>query len=238
MGLSSILANSYRQLLTATFFGLPGFPVFSEPSPCSDPLFIVETADMGMVQQLCAMAVEIRGNLESCGLKQSRALTIEITGDVSHPLGNCLAYFDCEYDLVHISDPSNWDMLKDQDKAYASLPKDVTLRALLTHELTHALLTQVAGEKEVSIVDHEYVAAAMELELMEETWRDVLLDMAAVELPPKEGLIDIWIYGFAPRKFAVNAWQHFRLPENGCSLVKKIAEGDVSFDKSVRPELR
>lgn len=238
MGLSSILASSYRQLLAVAFCSLLAFPVFTEPSRCSDPLFNIDTADKGMARQLCTMATEIRGHLESCGLKQTRALTIEITGDVSHPLGNCLAYFDCEYDLVRISEPSTWDMLMEQDEAYASLPTDVTLKALLTHELAHAFLTQVAGEREVSMVDQEYVAAAMELELMEETWRDVLLDLAAVESPPKEGLIDIWIYGFVPRKFAVNAWLHFRLPENGCALVQKIAHGDVSFAKSVRPELR
>lgn len=184
------------------------------------------------------LATEIRGQLESCGMKQSRPLTIEITDGLSHPLANCLAYFDCEYDLVRISDPTNWELLEEQDEVYSSLPADITLRALLTHELAHALMAQTADDREVSLVDQEYVAAAMELELMEEKWREVVLDVAKVGLPPKEGLIDLWIYGFSPRKFGVNAWQHFRLPENGCPLVKAIAEGEVSFSKSVRPELR
>lgn len=238
MRFSNALTTSHRHLLTAMLYGLSVFPVLSEPSPCPDQMFKVDATDEGMARQLCTMATEIRRQLESCGMRQSRALTIEITDNVRHPHANCLAYFDCEDDLVRISDPSTWDLLLKQDEAYGSLPADVTLRALLTHELAHALVAQIAGERDVPMVDQEYVAAAMELELMEETWRGVLLDRAAVELPPKEGLIDLWIYGFVPRKFAVNAWQHFRLPENGCSLVQKIAVGDISFAKSARPELR
>jgi hypothetical protein len=211
---------------------------FGEPLPCPDPMFTVDTNDDAMTRQLCTMATEIRGQLEGCGLKQSRALKIEIADEVSHPLASCLAYFDCQNDLVLISDPSTWTLLLEDDQPYASLPAKVALRALLTHEISHALITQIAGERKVPMVDQEYIAASMEIEFMEDAWRDVLLAMTPLELPPKEGLIDIWIYGFVPRKFGVNAWQHFSLPENGCSLIQKIAEGDASFSKSVRPELR
>ena len=224
--------------VSATFMWMALTPAFCGPLPCPDPMFAVDANDDTMTLQLCKMATEIRDRLEVCGLKQSRVLTVEITDELSHPLANCLAYFDCEYDVIRIADPSTWDALMEEDEAYASLPAEVTFKALLTHEITHALVTQTAGDREVPVVDQEYIAASMELELMEAEWRDVLLAEVLVELPPKDGLIDIWIYAFAPRKFAVNAWQHFSLPENGCSLVQQIVVGDVSFSKEVRPELR
>jgi hypothetical protein len=201
-------------------------------------MLAVDAMDDAMTRQLCTMAIEIRDQLQGCGLKQSRALTLEIVDEISHPLASCLAYFDCDYDLLRITDPSTWSLLLEEDYSYASLPTAVTLRAVLTHEITHALVTQTAGDRRVPMVDHEYIAASMELDFMEEGWRDVLLAVTPVGLPPKEGLIDIWFYGFAPRKFGVNAWQHFSLPENGCSLVQRIVNGDASFSKSVRPELR
>lgn len=220
--------------LTCMFFS----PAFCGPSPCPDPMLTVDANDDSLALKICGMATEVRDTLNICGLKQSRALTIEISAEMSHPLGSCLAYFDCEYDLIRVSDPLNWDSLLEEDQAYANLPAEVTLRALLTHEITHALVTQTAGDRQVPMVDQEYIAASMELELMEETSREILLALAPVKLPPKEGLIDIWIYGFSPRKFAANAWQHFSLPENGCSLVQQILDGDVSFSKEVRPDLR
>ncbi|WP_413720454.1 DUF6639 family protein [Silicimonas sp. MF1-12-2] len=201
-------------------------------------MFAVDANDDTMTLQLCEMATEIRDKLEVCGLKQSRVLTIEIADGASHPLANCLAYFYCEFDLVRVTNPSTWDALLEEDQAYAGLPANVTLKALLTHEITHALVAQTAGDREVALVDQEYIAASMELEFMEEAWRDVLLGASTVTLPPKVGLIDIWIYAFSPRKFAVNAWQHFNLPENGCAPVQQIVVGDVSFSKAVRPELR
>jgi hypothetical protein len=156
-------------------------------------------------------------------------LKIEVVGTFSHPIGECLAYFDCALDLVRITEPSLYGELLDPEVIYARLPSDIALRALLTHELTHALLEQTAGDRDPALVDHEYVAAAMELELMDPEWRDVVIASAPVSLPPKPGLIDMMIYGFAPRRFAVNAWQHFSLPENGCGLVRRITEGEATF---------
>lgn len=230
--------NSHRFNLAFLFFCMSVSPTFGGPLPCSASMFMVDAKEDAMANHLCAMATEIRGKLESCGLKQSRPLKIEMVAEIVHPLGKCMAYFDCEYDLVRVTDPSAWHLLLEEHQSYAKLPVEVTLRAVLTHEIAHALVIQTAGDRKVSMVDQEYIAAAMEIEFMDDVWRNLLLAATPMELPPKEGLIDIWIYGFAPRKFGVNAWQHFNLPENGCSLVQKIVEGDASFSKKVRPELR
>ena len=210
----------------------------ADPIPCVDQSFYVEADDPEMTQALCEVATDIRRELATCGLAQSRPLTIEMVDEVSHPMGDCLAYFDCDYDLVRITDPDSYIDLLGDDASYSALPAMVVVRALLTHEITHALVTQTAADRTVPMVDQEYVAAAMELEFMDEKWRNALINANPVSLPPKEGLIDIWIYGFQPRKFAVNAWQHFDLPENGCSLVQKIVGGQKSFYKGVRPELQ
>ena len=181
------------------------------------------------------MTAEIVDQLASCGLKQSRALTIEIVDSISHPLGDCIAYFDCEYDVIRITDSASWDALLADDEAYAILPTDITLRAFLTHEITHAFVTMSAPDRNIPMVDQEYIAASMELEFMGRNWRDALLAAVDLKVPPSEGLIDILIYGFAPRDFGVNAWRHFRLPENGCSLVQRIVVGGFSFAKFGRP---
>jgi len=230
--------NLPLSVLTALFSLIAPETAEADPMQCIDRSFVVDSNDPEMTDHLCAMATEVRGKLEACGLTQSRPLTIEMVDKVSHPMGDCLAYFDCEYDLVRVTDPASYKDLMGEDASYASLPVMVTLRALLTHEITHAFLTQAAGDRPVPMVDQEYAAAAMELEFMEEKWRKALINANPVSFPPREGLIDIWIYAFSPRKFAVNAWQHFSLAENGCSLIRKIVGGQKSFYKEVRPELQ
>lgn len=238
MGHAGSLVALRGWMAAILFVCMSALPVAGTPLPCPDPMFSVEADNGAIARQLCEMAAEIRGRLESCGLHQTRSLTIEVVDDLSHPLGSCLAYFDCEFDLVRMTRPESYDDSMLEEQPYAGLPAHVTMEALLTHELAHALVYQTADDRRVPMVDQEYIAAAMELEHMDTAWRDVLIARAPVDLPPRVGLIDIWIYGLAPRKFGVNAWQHFSLPENGCSLVSDIVAGKISFSKDARPELR
>lgn len=213
-------------------------PLAGDPLQCADPSFQVEADDLELVGSTCAAATSIRDALSSCGLEQRGVLSVEIVEDISHPLGICLAYFDCDYDLIRLTHPSKFASFLDPDDPYAQLPAEVLFRALLTHELAHALATQSAGERRIDMVDQEYIAAAMELDLMDPVSRDIIVSVAAVDLPPSIDLIDIWIYGFAPRKFAVNAWRHFRSQKDGCALIQQIVAGERSFARARRPELQ
>ena len=213
-------------------------PTISLANECPDRMFRVEAAEADFSATLCRTASELRTSLARCGLVQRSPLTIEVVESLSHPIGSCLAYFDCEYDLIRLTAPSAYSRILDPEEPYAHLPAGVLARALLTHELAHAFVTQAAQGQQIDIVDQEYIAAAMELEFMSPSYRQVLLEGAPVSLPPSEGLIDIWIYGLSPRKFAVNAWYHFSEIGNGCQLVRQIIAGKVSFSKEMRPDLR
>lgn len=218
---------------------LAACPADGAPVPCpGDDGFAVEPGHSALAPRLCEMAPPLRDAMTDCGLTQSRVLTVEVVAGLTKPFDTCLAHFDCRSDRIRIVDPASYPDLLIKDTVYSRLPEDVLLRALLTHEMAHALTFQASGDREMDIVDLEYIAAAMELELMEPKWRDVLIEAAPVSLPPKEGLIDVWIYGMAPRKFAVNAWRHFSLPTNGCGLIRLMVEGEASFSKAARPDLR
>lgn len=206
----------------------------ADPVSCPDSLMSVDAADAALSQSICEIALEVGDRLEKCGLIQTHPLTIEVVRDLSHPMGTCLASFDCHYELIRITDWKRYDSLLEPDVPYSLLPPLVTMRAFLTHEMAHALLHQSAGKREIAIVDDEYVAGAMELELMEPRWRDVMVAASPVSLPPKIGLIDIWIYYMEPRKFAVNAWQHFSQSENGCDLIRQIVAGEMTFEQASR----
>jgi hypothetical protein len=197
--------------------------------PCADPGFTVVAEDAALGARLCALAPEIRDDLAACGLQQARPLTIEVVPETAHRLGRCLAWFDCDRDTIRLADPARYGDLLDAANPYAALPADVLLEAALTHEMAHALAGQGAGDSPLALVDQEYIAAALELERMATEWRAVLIAAAPAPLPPAPGLIDIWIYGLEPRRFATNAWQHFSLPENGCALIRRVVAGETTL---------
>lgn len=201
----------------------------AQPMRCEDPGYAVTSADPDLSRRVCREAADIGGRLAACGLVSSETVVIEITDVPGHLPINCLAYYDCEHDVVRVTDPALFPDLLAPDNPYAQLSPEAVLRALLTHEVSHVLVARAAAPRSVSIIDQEYVAAAMELDLLDPGARAALLEASPTPDPPSAGLIDIWIYGLEPRKFAANAWQHFALPENGCDLVRRIVDGKFSF---------
>ncbi len=206
------------------------FPLRADGSlhPCGDA-FLIRTPAAELGVEICAILTDAAERMAACGLQQTRPLTVDVVATIAHPIGECLSYFDCASDTIRVTDPGAFAETLTADDPYARLPPPILLRALLTHELAHALVQQGAGGYQVDIAAQEYVAAALELEFLPPAWRQVLLAASPVSLPAKPGLIDIWIYGLAPRKFATNAWQHFRQDGNGCGLILRIVDGEVSF---------
>lgn len=216
------------RLAVALLVGLSGQAIGGALS-CGDGAFAIDAPSEALGSEICDDLLDAREMMLGCGLVQDRPIAVEVMHGISHPIGTCLSYFDCSFDVIRITEPGAFGDALPPDDPYALLPAEVLLASLLAHELAHALVAQTAGDREIDIVDQEYIAAALELEHMDAAWREVLIGAAPVSLPPKPGLIDIWIYGMAPRKFATNAWQHFRLEGNGCALVAEIVAGRFSF---------
>ena len=196
--------------------------------PCPADGISVDAATPDLQDRLCEIAEDAVSSLASCHLQQQRAIHVEVVEEVAHPIATCLAAFDCDHDRVRIVVRESYADLVEPGDPYALFPPDVLVRTLMFHEITHALIEQNAAGREVPAVDHEYIAAAMELEHMDPAWRQTLLDHARLDAPA-EGRINIWIYRLEPRRFAANAWLHFRLPENGCGLVARLVAGETSF---------
>lgn len=204
----------------------------AEPSPCPhEEMFSVDSPRPALTDKLCDMVGDIREKLVACGLVQEEAIGIEIVAREDHSLGACLAQFDCRKNLIRITDPDSFSRELNEDDPYTGLSSDAVLRALLTHEMAHALLFQSTSGYEIALVDHEYVAAAMELDFLDAASRDLLLLASPISLPPDPALLSAFVYAAAPRKFAVIAWQHFNLPGNGCSLISRIVSREFSFKK-------
>lgn len=196
---------------------------------CPGTQLTIVGADPAVAADLCGLAERTVAALGACHLVQSRPITIEVVEGIEHPFGTCLAAFDCDYDRVRLVIRDEYSGLIEADDPYAALPSAVLVETLLTHELTHALIWQTTDGGPVPLVDHEYIAAAMELEQMDPRWREAVLADAGLN-GPALGRINIWIYRLEPRRFTANAWLHFHQPEAGCALIGELLAGTRSFD--------
>jgi hypothetical protein len=206
----------------------------SEQFICADPQLSVNSDSPGLASLACQFTIHTKERIMACGFIQSRAIEIVIVDSIEHHLGECLATYDCAADIFQIADPVSIAATLKDDNPYSSLPEEVVFQALISHEMAHALLEQSSVGTDLAFVDHEYVAAAMELDILEPEWRKRLISAAPVSLPPKVGLISALIYGFEPRKFATNSWQYFDAEADGCERIRRIADGEFSFSDQPR----
>jgi hypothetical protein len=208
-------------------------PAAAQVTDCAEGQVSIGGAPPALAADLCRMSHDALSAMTACALQQSRPIHVDVVDEVPHPFATCLAAFDCDYDRVRIVIRDDYAGLVEPEDPYAQVPPEVLMRALLTHELAHALVFQTAAGREVALTDHEYIAAAMELEQMPPEWRALILDSAGFTAPA-EGRINIWIYRMSPRRFAANAWLHFSQPGNGCALVDDLVGGVRSFETDPR----
>jgi hypothetical protein len=219
-----------RRILVCTVLAAAlALPASGEPRMCADANLSVEDGTPEAAELACRLAADAKAVIEACGLIQTRPIRIELVAALDHGSAACLGASDCEARVIRVVAPDRLAGTVALEPPYSLFPTEVLFRAIIAHELAHALLSQAGEGVDLAFADQEYVAAVMELETMAPEWREVYIAAAPVGLPPKPGLISPMIYGFAPRKFAVNAWQFFRAEPDGCARVREIAAGTFSF---------
>ncbi|WP_143089866.1 DUF6639 family protein [Tropicimonas isoalkanivorans] len=203
-------------------------PALADPVACPDPMFRVEAPTDAFFQQACAAAQDARDAVSVCGLTLQAPVDIQLVENLSLPLGQCLASYDSDRNALAIIRPDLLLQRLGPGDSYASLPPDIVFRSLMRHEMAHALLYQATQPgKKIPLVDHEFVANALEIGGLDEAARHALLDAAKVDWPPTADVINSSIYMLAPRKFAVASWRYYRA--RGCAPIEAIQDGTYSF---------
>jgi hypothetical protein len=225
------IRGATRNVATAFLFAtIPiSLAAATEVYVCADDQLSVVAAPSEFAALACDFALRAKRGLVECGLSQSKPIQIYLVDTIEHDVADCLATYNCSNDTIRVTDPASISDALGVDNPYRILPTEVVFQALITHEMAHALLEQSSANIDIAFVDHEYVAAAMELDIIAPEWRNALIAAAPVSLPPKLGLISSLIYGFEPRKFATNAWQFFNAEPDGCKRIREIASGEFTF---------
>ena len=105
---------------------------------------------------------------------------------------------------------------------------------VVAHEVAHAVFAHAASANNTFTPDlpataHEYVAYVVQMMSFSETTRRRILAR-----DPPAPVSNLFLFSFFllyadPERFAVNAFAHFALPENGCSFIGRILRGEAHF---------
>jgi hypothetical protein len=98
-------------------------------------------------------------------------------------------------------------------------------RALIAHEVAHAIASSHAGEARLNFVAQEYLAYVAMIATMPENHRRELL-----ALHPGTGFddpkqINEFVYGFSPGHFAVESYRHWRRQPDPAAFLRRVLDG-------------
>ena len=227
------LASYQCSLIFLTVLTLSASLALAEPRDCDDPLISADVDSDEMAETVCDAALRAKTLLGSCGLTQTYPINIAVVERAVLPgFGECLAVFDTKIGCLQVTEPGRLPSLLRSDDARSLLPPDIVFAGLITHELSHALVEQSAGQVKIGPAEQEFIANAFEMESLDPKWRDILLAENPVNPPGSEKRVNLGIYAIAPRVFANNAWQLFHHEGVGCSLVQKIVQGEYKFPRN------
>lgn len=196
---------------------------------CETPMILVESDDRDLHRRACTVATQAMPVLEACHLRQKRPIIFRFSDAFASPYRVCLGLYHHGKDLIDLLTPAAFQPMHAQSEFCEGIAEDEHFDSIIVHELAHALVDQVSGGKLDYTVDQEYIAYALQLEIMDKPVRDGFLSSIGLSPPIEtEGINDL-IFLLSPSAFAASAWLHFSDQENGCALVDRLLRGKATF---------
>lgn len=213
---------------------LAGGTAAGEPLACPDLPVSVTARSGALAERTCRAARRATDYLSACGLALRMPVTVNVVDRAPDTDLPCLGFYHCERGEIELASPRALDRLLLPDGPYSRIPRDLYYDTLVGHEVTHAVIAQATAPVRPDVANSEYVAYAVQLELLGPAGRAPIFAHAGgtEAAPPRPVPLNEVMLGFSPVRFAISAWLHFTGPEGGCAFVSDLVEGRASLSVS------
>lgn len=174
-----------------------------------------------LANRACSVAAASRAILASCNLQQTVPYSIEVNSLLPPDFHDCFGIYHCDDNLVQVLAPDALSEAVQRTDTFTNLPLDVLFDSLLVHEISHVLTYQSNIGVPRTAAEVEYIAYAMQMELLPASVRDDFVAAHPVTQPVTLMALNSTVFSFSPEVFAVKAWLHFRTEGNGCEFVRR-----------------
>ncbi len=201
----------------------------AEALSCGAEMVLVQTENSELHQRVCKVVMTALPRLESCNLRLHRPIVIGFNDEISPSSIDCFGIYHTGKNQIELLTPEAFHSAHLKSDYCSGIPETDHFESIVVHELTHALLDQVPGGTTDYAVDQEYIAYAMQLEMMQKPVRDQFLSDIGLSTPIAAERINEFVLMFSPSVFAASSWLHFSSSENGCDLVGEIIRGEQTL---------
>lgn len=213
-------------LLAAMLLALPG--TASEiRTLCPGTGWEVTGGDADARAMVCEGVAGATAVLGACGMRTTTAPHIRVDEALPVHCGvKVWGLYDGALDAITMGSPAACAAEAPEGSLFHLVETRLAYVVTAAHEATHAIL-HAGGLGADRQMEHEYIAAVVQMQLLPETAR------AAVLAPLKLGA-DVGPWGLNPLLQAMRpdlfigiAWRHFEGLEDGCAFLRELAEGTL-----------
>lgn len=201
-------------------------PAAAEPwSRCSGNSWEVTGAndqEQALVCDGVARAVEF---LSSCGVVSSKATRIRVVDVLPHYFGvTAWGLFDTVREEIILGNSTIFIAEAPESSLLQLIEAPIAFMSIAAHEATHALL-YAGGHGLDQQLEHEYIAAVVQMHVLPEVARDAVLAPLNLGATVAPWELNLLILGLRPELFAGLAWRHFETEPDGCEFIRALADG-------------
>jgi hypothetical protein len=184
---------------------------------------------LSMACQAVLVAQELFSQCNMPALPKS--LRVDILQDLQP---GCVGLFHCGEAQIDVLPPKLMSERRGKENAFAFLSETEFFRSVIVHELAHAAFEDVPCILESCRATTEYIAYNMQVMSLDDHLRQIYSDNSKRDRPILKDEINVMVLSIAPNVFAQKAWEHLTEKDEPCNFVKRIAAGDVTFDRDMR----
>jgi len=184
----------------------------------------------------CTAVIDALSFLEANGFRLPGPIHIDPMERITEGvLADALGYFDSQTVRVYVR---NFSASQEavQRLGIFGLPMNRDLyRSIVVHEAAHLIADHNFTMESPSPAAQEYIAYVTQLATMPTHLRDRILTNFPGEGFRTSTQINLIIYMFSPKKFAVGAYRHFIRAENGVVFFRHLLTGEIQLGIEAMP---
>ncbi|WP_308861208.1 DUF6639 family protein [Oceanibium sediminis] len=202
---------------------------WAQTALCAGGGVTVNAQTQSLRDQVCRAAATAQEVVNHCDIPLPEAhVTITVTDDL---VPGCVGLFHSDDNLIEVLPPAIMDERLGNDSVFAGLDEEGFFASIVAHEFAHAVANGFPCSSGNCVTAGEYVAYALQILAMEAGDRAAFEQRAGLVEPVAPEQLSGVILMFAPDLFAARVWSHFSAQPDGCSYLRDVLEGRVSFDR-------
>lgn len=188
------------------------------------------------VSDICHSADRAQSVLQEYGLALGAPIAIYVVDEAINEMEDCLAAYHCDQDEITILEPHTIQERVASNQVLGLIPDSELVFSLLLHEFIHASISRSEWAKNVSLLEDEYIAYALQFDALATEVHAKIGGLESTYNEPSIEKLSELLLMMDPTDYGVLSWRHYSQPENGRRFMMQLLQGTANIFEPTLPD--